>query len=186
MFVSGIPDDMTNADRSLKQIQHQFAVWAAGTAGRASPKCRFTVSHAGEILEALGFGPGYGKPDKLPLPHRFDAKHREWREKAVKEARKRGIKMSHGVAAKLINVYLKSRFICGGHADHPRVAALHPPIDSILLQALAKANYASLGPTWRLLARKRWSAFDSDTYESAIGVLKAGGIPWMAERYWAI
>ena len=101
-------------------IQHQFAIWAAGTAGRASPKCRFKVSQAKEILEALGFGPGYGNPDKLSHPAKFDEKHREWRNRAIFEAKKRRIRMSHGVAAKLINVYLKSRFICGGHANHPR------------------------------------------------------------------
>ena len=171
---------------SLSYIQHQFAAWAAGTAGRASPKCRFKVSQAREILEALGFGPAYGNPDKLPHPAKFDEKHREWRNQAILEAKKRRIRMSHGVAAKLINVYLKSRFICGGHADHPRVAALHPPIDSILLHALAKADYGNLGPTWRLLARKRWSTFDSGTYEVANGALKAAGKPWMAEKFWII
>jgi hypothetical protein len=171
----------------LLNIQHQLAICVAGTAGRASPKCRFKVSQAGEILEALGFGPGYGRPEKLPLPQRFDAKHREWREKAVKEARKRGIKMSHGVAAKLINVYLKSRFICGGYADHPKVAALHPPIDSILLKALADKNAGGFGPAWRALARRRWSNLDSDSYEVAIGCLRNSfKTPWLAEALWDI
>jgi hypothetical protein len=171
----------------LHIIQHQFAVWAAGTAGRASPKCRFKVSQAGEILEALGFGPGYGRPEKLPLPHRFDAKHREWREKAIKEARKRGIKMSHGVAAKLINVYLKSRFICGGHTNHPKVAALHPPIDSILLKTLIEKNAGGFGKSWRALARVRWSKLDSDQYEVAIACLRSCfKSAWHSERLWII
>lgn len=133
--------------KNIGHIQHEFAVWAAGTAGRASPKCRFKVSQAKEILEALGFGPGYGKPDKLPHPAKFDEKHREWRNRAILEAKKRRIRMSHGVAAKLINVYLKSRFICGGHADHSKVATLHPPIDSILLKELARLNIGNVGPT---------------------------------------
>jgi hypothetical protein len=46
------------------------------------------------------------------------------------------LRFTHGIAAKLVNVYLKSVFVCGGRHDHPRVRALHPPIDSLLLDAL--------------------------------------------------
>ena len=98
----------------LNTIQHRFAAWAAATAARVSPKCRFKAGDGVAILEGLGFGPGYGKPDKLPLPSRFDNQHRKWRVKAIKLAKARRIGMSHGVAAKLINFYLKSRFICWG------------------------------------------------------------------------
>lgn len=171
---------------SCGHIQHQFAVWAAGTAGRASPKCRFKVSQAREILEALGFGPAYGNPDSLPHPSRFDRQHLKWRKVAIKVASRLGIKMSHGVAAKLINVYLKSRFICGGHANHPRVASLHPPIDSILLAALARANYLGRRPTWRHLARRGWSNFSSRDYEDAVADLRLCSIPWNAEMFWSI
>jgi hypothetical protein len=168
-------------------IQHRFAAWAAASAARVSSMCRFKAADGVAILEGLGFGPGYGKPDKLPLPSRFDDQHRKWREKAIKLAKARRIKMSHGVAAKLINVYLKSRFICAGHADHPRVAALHPPIDSILLKALADKNTGGFGPAWRALARRRWSNLDSDSYEVAIGCLRNSYKPaWVAEKLWSI
>jgi len=70
------------------------------------------------------------------LPSQFDESHRRWRERAIKSAKACRINMSRGVAVKLINIYLKSRFICGGHADHPKVKALNQPIDSILLKAL--------------------------------------------------
>lgn len=49
-------------------IQHQFAAWAAATAGSASPKCRFSTADGVGILEAIGFGPSYGKPERLPSP----------------------------------------------------------------------------------------------------------------------
>lgn len=168
-------------------IQHQFAAWAAATAASASPKCRFSVADGVRILEAVGFGPSYSRPERLPVPGAFDKSHRRWRERAIKAAKARRISMSHGVAAKLINVYLKSRFICGGHANHPRVKALHPPIDSILLRALARKNYGSLGPTWSAFAQKRWSKFNSDTYELAIGCIKSVQISqplWAIEEHW--
>lgn len=94
-----------------------------------------------------------------------------------------------GLQAQLINVYLKARFTCGGHADHPKVAALHPPIDSILLKELAQLNLGNLGPAWRALAAKRWSKFDSYTYELAIDCIKTVQHPnpaWMIERHWLI
>jgi hypothetical protein len=95
--------------------------------------------------------------------------------------------MSPSIAAKLINVYLKSRFICGGYADHPKVAALHPPIDSILLKALADKNAGGFGPAWRALARRRWSNLDSDSYEIAIGCLRNTYHPaWGAEKMWKV
>ena len=171
----------------LSHIQHRFAAWAAASAARVSPKCRFKVKFGVEILERLGFGPGYGDPAKLPLPSRFDDQHRRWREKAVRLAKARRIKMSHGVAAKLINVYLKSRFICGGHADHPKVAALHPPIDSILLEALIASNAGGFGKSWHALAKVRWSNLDSGQYETAIACLRSCFNPaWAAERLWSV
>jgi hypothetical protein len=173
--------------KDLNIIQHRFAAWAAASAARVSPKCRFRAADGVAILEGLGFGPGYGKPDKLPLPSRFDDQHRKWREKAIRLAKGRRIRMSHGVAAKLINVYLKSRFICGGHADHPKVAALHPPIDSILLKSLADKNAGGFGPAWRALARRRWYNLDPDSYEVAIGCLRNSFQPaWVAEKMWKV
>jgi len=127
---------MTANQVSTALIQHRFAAWAAATAGSASPKCRFSLADGVGILESIGFGPDYGRPERLPAPGDFDESHRRWRERAIKSAKARRINMSHGVAAKLINVYLKSRFICGVRADHPKVKALNQPIESILLKAL--------------------------------------------------
>ena len=173
--------------KQMNIIQHRFAAWAAASAARVSPRCRFKAADGVAILEGLGFGPGYGKPHMLPLPSRFDDQHRKWREKAIKLAKAKRIRMSHGVAAKLINAYLKSRFICGGHADHPNVAALHPPIDSILIKALADKNAGGFGPAWRALARRRWSNLDSDSYEVAIGCLRNSFSPtWVAEKLWSV
>lgn len=44
--------------------------------------------------------------------------------------------LGHGVGAKLINVYLRGAFVWAGHESHANVAALHPPIDSLLLEEL--------------------------------------------------
>lgn len=80
----------------------------------------------------------------MPRPDRLDAAHREWRTRIVKAAEGEGLVFTHGVAAKLVNVYLKAGFVCSGHHGHPSVRALHPPIDSVLLQALCEENVGGL------------------------------------------
>ena len=82
---------------------------------------------------------------------------------------------------KLINLYLKARFTCGGYADHPNVAALYPPIDSLLLKALNRTlPSAQRIPT-------NWSTFDAKTYQEAIETLRLSTAPlplWTAESPW--
>jgi hypothetical protein len=52
------------------------------------------------------------------------------------------------VAAKLINVYLKAVFVCGGQHSNKRVKSLHPPIDSQLLDELYNQNIGDLKREW--------------------------------------
>ena len=94
---------------------------------------------------------------------------------------------THGVAAKLVNVYLKSRFICGGHHAHERARSLHPPIDSVLLKSLADANVGGKARQWKQAAKTRWSKFGSDEYEQVIAFIRQslnGGPLWMIEEHW--
>jgi len=110
------------------------------------------------ILERAGFDARLRHPRQLPSPARMDAVHLAWRKVVIKEARKVRLEFTHGIAAKLINLYLKAKFTCGGYASHPRVATLHPPIDSLLLKAFNR----TLKPQDRLTVN--WSTFDSRTY----------------------
>ena len=91
------------------------------------------------------------------------------------------------VAAKLVNLYLKSRFVCGGHHNHPHVACLHPPIDSVMLTALAKANAGGFEEGWKRLQKQRWSKLHSHQYQTAINLIRScmGNKPiWKIEEYW--
>jgi hypothetical protein len=160
---------------------HLFVVWATATGASASPRCRFKVEAGKSILERAGFDAKLRHPKQLPSPARMDAVHLAWRKAVIKEARKVGLEFTHGIAAKLINLYLKAKFTCGGYADHPHVAALHPPIDSLLLKAFNR----TLKPQDRLPVN--WSTFDSRTYQETIGALRLGrkGLPlWTAESLW--
>ena len=165
----------------IHEHTHRFAAWAAATGASASPRCRFMVEAGKAILERTGFDVGLRQPKQLPSPAWLDVVHLAWRKAVIKEARKVGLNFTHGIAAKLINLYLKAKFTCGGYADHPHVAALHPPIDSLLLKAFNR----TLKPLDRLPVN--WSTFDSKTYQQAIGALRLGrkDLPlWTAESLW--
>jgi hypothetical protein len=171
----------------IEEHGHRFAAWAAASA--ASVKgCRFTVEQGRNWLEAAGFVTAFSDPICLPNPVELDAHHRSWREAVIRAASSSGVILTHGVASKLINVYLKARFVCTGLANHPKVAALHPPIDKLLLVELGRDDFAGDGRFWRTASRVGWSTFNSEEYEAIIDRIRGGiaGTPmWMIEQYWA-
>lgn len=173
-------------DYTINEHNHRFAAWAAGRA--ASVKgCRFSVEEGRQWLEAAGFTLAFSDPDNLPDPANFDASHRRWRAGIIAAAANSGKKLTHGVAAKLINVYLKARFVCGGFANHENVAALHPPIDQLLLDELGKQDFGGQRRFWRRASRAAWSKFDGPQYEEVIDGIRGGlnNEPmWMIEQFW--
>lgn len=170
----------------IEQHCHRFAAWAASRA--ASVKgCRFTVADGRTILEACGFGADFSQPEQLPAATATDKTHRQWRGKAIKAAKRLGLEVTHGVAAKLINCYLKCRFVCGGCHAHDRVANLHPPVDDILLKSLAACDFGGCANDWRTIRRTRWSKLDSEGYERMIAAIRKclNGKPlWAIEEHW--
>ncbi|MEI8095704.1 MAG: hypothetical protein WCG80_15950 [Spirochaetales bacterium] len=167
--------------------RHRFAAWAAGTAARASKKNRFSVRKGVAILEAAGFNADFGNPSNLPSASDMDSAHRQWREKVIVAAHQHGKVFTHGVAAKLINAYLKALFVCGPAAHDPRVQFLHPPIDRVLLKALADGDVGGKSAYWRMAENRGWSNFDTGEYETVIEQVRAlypeGGY-WRIEQYW--
>ena len=174
-------------DYTIETHHHRLAGWAASTAARASKLCRFEVVQGVSILEKAGFTPAFASPDDLPSPADLDRTHAQWRRDVIAAAAPLGIRMSHGVAAKLINTYLKTRLVCGGHHNHERVSALHPPIDRLLLGALATQDFGGHRAEWRRLQTLGWSNFSSADYETTIRLVRESlhGAPlWRIEEHW--
>jgi hypothetical protein len=145
------------------------------------------VERGRSLLEECGFSATFSRPDQLPRPGAIDAEHRKWRETIIRSARSDAIDLSHGVAAKLLNLYLKGRFVCGGHHGHERVDCLHPPIDSVLLDRLTELDIGGHQKDWKQAAETRWSKFDSDDYERVIALVRESlhGAPlWTIEQHW--
>lgn len=170
----------------IKEHRHRYAAWAAGRA--ASVKgCRFSVEQAKEILEIAGLKKLICIPDNLPSSEQIDVEHRTWRNNVIKATLGMNLQFSHGVAAKLINIYLKSIFVCGGHHEHINFQALHPPIDAVLLDELEKQDLGGFRSEWARAKRVKWSKFNSEQYETVINLIRTSMQDrpmWEIEQFW--
>lgn len=176
----------TDSDYSIGEHSHRFAVWAAARAASVK-NYRFSVSAGKYLLEEVGFSGNILSPDELPGPDLIDDIHYAWRTNMIRAAKTLNMSITHGIAAKLINVYFKARFVSGPTAYHPNVAALHPPIDSVLLKELALQKLGGSSQPWRTAQKRAWSNFTSTEYEDIIAHLRAhlNGRPmWSIEKYW--
>lgn len=165
----------------IEMHKHLFSAWAASRAASVKD-ARFSVAQGRSILETCGFDKCFSSPNQLPEPANVDDVHRDWRNTARASIE---IQISHGIAAKLINIYLKTRFVCGGYNEHERVAALHPPIDAILLKNFCKTLKLRGSEKLQEIRFIRWSKMDSAEYEKLIELIKIelnGDPMWMIEN----
>lgn len=170
---------------NLEMHKHRLSAWAASRAASASPKCRFKVKQGFVILEEAGFDANFQLVN-MQSQKEVDSNHKEWRIAVINQADKLDLEFTHGIAAKLINCYLKTRFVCGG-ANAKDIKYLHPPVDRLLLDQLKKNNIGNLRQTWRNYANLGWSNFSSDMYEAVIESIKLvmkDEPLWKIERYW--
>lgn len=179
--------------------RHRFAAWCASTAARSSPKCRFSVSEGVNIIEGSGLSKMAMGWDALPQSNEFDKWHRSTRTKVVDATsdvlgRDRAKAFTHGVAAKLINCYLKPLFLTSVHPDLSlqnkiKMDAIHPPIDRVLMDGLLRSTDERIieyKPVWKTVNGKGWSGLNSNEYESVIVAIRkiTSGELWKVEQYW--
>lgn len=175
-----------DSEYSVDEHSHRFAAWAAARAASVIG-CRFTVSQGKSLMEAISFSGVPCTADDLPPADQIDEVHRAWRERMIDVAQSFGLPITHGIAAKLINVYLKARFVSGVTAYHPHVASIHPPIDRLLLHELAATKFGGDPRPWRKARDRGWSNFTSVEYEDVINRIRThlNGQPlWTIEKYW--
>lgn len=150
---------------------------------------RFNVRSCVRWLEAVGLDESFNL-DALPSPHQFNEMHRDLRKRLIEKAMTISqFELSDGQAAKIINCYLKARFINAQTAHLDKVHSIHPPIDRLLLDELIRIADLDGAQKQKLKAAKDrgWSALGADEYEAIIAVLQdlSDGEPlWSIERYW--
>lgn len=169
------------SDYDHSEHAHRFAAWAAGRAA-STPTLRLKVGDCQKWVEAVPeLRKCAGSIDELPNAESFDAAHRQWRGKLIKQAQNQA--MTHGIAAKIINIYLKAAVSHWRDQDNPKVKAMHPPIDRLLLKALRDECPA----IWQG-QNLSWSTFDEEQYVDVINrVKRTVGTDeplWKIERYW--
>ena len=176
----------------IKEHKHRYAAWAASRASSVN-RCRFNVRQGEMIIKHIGLNDLIDCPEDLPEPCEFDAFHQSSRSKAIDKATKLGLNFTHGVAAKLINIYMKTIFICGGYPNHAKTKLIHPPIDRLLLKSLLKSlhqkNIGKRKAVWHEATKICWSKFNLDQYEKVIKniceVQKDKDEPlWKIEEHW--
>jgi len=118
--------------------------------------------------------------------------------KIVAEAQRRRIQgFSFGHAQKIVNVYLKSVFVCGEYYSHPHVEQLHPPLDRQLFLGLkahlrqSKAFCPSAVAAFYKAqsANSSWTSFTEEDYVahiSAIQALMVGRPLYKIEEHWSL
>lgn len=173
---------------TIQEHVHRFAAWAASRAASTS-NGRFPVSTGQVILREAGFRRLVDAgTDGLPHPGNVDEQHRQWRSDVIRIAEGHRLTWTHGIAAKLINCYLKAVFVTLATSGHPKVVALHPPVDRLLLNQLARSG-GDRSVVWARYRDRGWSNFGSGEYEAVIGEFRAQLGPdsplWRIESHWS-
>ncbi|UMB61091.1 hypothetical protein MHL31_02550 [Lutibacter sp. A80] len=175
------------SDYKINDHIHLFSSWAAGRASSVKDN-RFKVEIGQKILNKSTIKNFILNPDILPNSEsEFKISHREWRQQIIDLAKEEGLQFTHGVSAKLINIYLKSIIICGGFYNHENARFIHPPIDRVLLKELARQNFNGKAKLWKRFENIAWSKFNSEQYEEVISEINIGlneAPLWQIEKYW--
>lgn len=180
----------TTPHYGIDEHRHRFALWAAARAAQRGLRGGSNAALANAI-ETCGIvevvrAPATTWPGTAST---FDDVHVRWCENAIAKLGARGVATTFGRAAKLIAIYLKTAVVSAGFQDSPFAQILHPPIDDILLRALAKDS--TFTNTSRQLWRQiRWTQLDRDSYVDLIRSLRAERLDtpafWMIERFWRV
>lgn len=173
---------------TIEEHQHRLAFWAASR-GAMRVRANLDVYAGKGLLEACGFVPNFSTPAFLPPHQVIDQAHQDWRDTMKRESPNHGIpNFTDGIAAKLINCYLKVRFVSLPYLADIRVQSLHPPIDSMMLKKMADDNFGGHARAWRRFSRVGWSNFNATHYQEVIDLIRSSlnnGDPlWKAESFW--
>ena len=162
------------------------------------------------IFEEIGFREIAGKDNGLLMKNKdFDIQHASWRECICKLAKDKKIShgtsikkdkretgnylrekesMSHGLAAKLINIFIKA--LMPSDMDsisselQERWCKVHPPIDSILLNGMDECGFGNGNVNW-VKQYAPWTKLTSCEYQELIdNIRQYEPCLWKIERFW--
>ncbi len=174
---------------TVVEHRHRFAMWAAARAasrGLGGATTR-TLSKAITLcgVAAVASGPLVQWPSSAG---EFDVAHDTWCRAALAALGADGVTdATYGRVAKLVAIYLKTMVVVAGAHDTPFGRVIHPPIDELLLRALARTTRFSK-TSRRLWGTTTWTKLDAAGYARLIRSLRDEGLDspafWKVEEYW--
>jgi len=177
-------NNYTNEEHS-----HRFAVWTAARAATRGMKGG-TTNNVEEAIESSRLRTLIDSPkEHSPISDfiTYQRVHNQYCDGIIKHFK--SIKdipngtCTYGRAAKIIAIYIKTRIL--NTEDHRLMNFVFPPIDSILLENLAKEY-----PMFKDLKKVKWTQLKSDEYNDIIARLnnewcmKNDMKMWEVEKYW--
>ena len=164
-----------------------------------------------DIFEEIGFYEIAGKDNWLLKIKDFDIQHASWRKRIRELAKEKRIShgtsikkekreiggylrekesMSHGLAAKLINIFIKTLMPPDLYSVSPelqkRWCKVHPPIDGILLRKMDTCGFGNGNVNW-VKQYHPWTKLTSCQYQELIDNIRYHDKPnclWKIERFW--
>lgn len=165
--------------------KNRFASWCGASAAGKSPKCRFKVSQGAALIKKVRLCRDVENIAWENIKGGFDQWHSDRCESLMQTATDYGIQgFSYGVAAKLLNCYIKAFWI----GDERVLSVAHPPIDRVLLEHLESCDVFESRSFWRSYKNKGWSNFSEADYKAVITKIRSSlsehGAMWAIEKYW--
>jgi hypothetical protein len=181
--------------QNYNQVEHifRFAAWSASTAAGSSPLCRFKVEIGAKTLKISDCENLCKGINMLP-DENFDY----WHKQKCLEIKKNAISLleennqsekaenfSDGIAAKLLNCFLKTVFIVQfednlSSTNKNKIGVIHPPIDRILLKGIIENLKILYDETqiekkknfWKKDIKLSWSTYTYKEYNKVIQEIK--------------
>lgn len=167
-------------DQKRKKIVHDFAKWTALSALRSGSPIK-SGERIYKLIEKHGNMTVLFDPTRAISETEFD----RWHEKTVLAFCKAEPALPVGWAAKIVNIYLKTRVYLAREGRKGLVSVIHPPIDTALQKALSK--HFPLRP-WRKMTIKSILSYHDDYMpfikECRSLAKEEGCLPIELEWYW--
>lgn len=167
---------------STYRHRHNFAAWAGA---RAAQRGFTTTEKLKGALESTSIKNFIDRPCGEGA---FGDHHRQWCRSICGHLSSVGVENpTYGRAAKLVAVYLKSMVVLPD-LESEEASYVHPPIDRILLQNIAKDTEVDAERS-RTLRSVSWTTLSEAAYFELISILSDinGDRPfWKIEEYWDV
>lgn len=164
-----------NTAYSFNEHKHRFAVW---TAARAVQRSFTTTKNIQSAINATRLRE-VAECTQPMSEELFDIFHRETCKQIIAFIDPITV-CSYGRAAKIVAIYLKTSVILPSNGTSPLAELIHPPIDNILLTALAKKTGLEM------LKTEKWTQFSEEDYWQVVERVRSvfQFFDWRLEAYW--